>query len=141
MHPKTQGILGEVAVAKNLIYQGYPVFTEIGDLSRVDLIVLVNRISIRLQVKTYANSSNGTAFLTMRKHTLDPRYDYVYEEGDVDIFSLYIVDRDLIVYIASSEATSNRNSVKFGIGDRKSKRVVEDYADFLTAVKKQGMID
>ena len=40
MHTKQSGSLGELKVAADLIARGYAVFTELGDLSKVDLIVL-----------------------------------------------------------------------------------------------------
>lgn len=40
LHSKTKGVLGEIAVAKDLLAKGYQVFAELGDNSRVDLIVM-----------------------------------------------------------------------------------------------------
>jgi len=51
-HRKRRGALGEAKVAAALIDQGYPVFTEWGDLSRTDLITLSPDGSpVRIQVK------------------------------------------------------------------------------------------
>lgn len=53
LHSKAKGALGEIAVAKDLLAQGYQVFVELGDNSKVDLIVLGSDfLPIKVQVKS-----------------------------------------------------------------------------------------
>jgi hypothetical protein len=96
MHTKCKGGIGELAVAKNLMLQGFAVFTELGDLSRVDLIAIKGTTTVRLQVK-YRAAKNNVVEVAGRKS--GPNYSYEYSVDDVDVFAVYCPDVDDVAYV------------------------------------------
>ena len=67
VHRKDFGTIGELTVARHLLGQGYSVFSEYGDNSKVDLIALVDNVPIKIQVKS-CNSSKGKVSLFLKKN-------------------------------------------------------------------------
>ena len=104
MHTKDAGTVGELAVILQLKQAGYTVFTEVGDNSPIDVIVLVKGRLLRGQVKS-CRLVNGSAALSLRK--AGPN-GYLRKYGDnpdeIDFFALYVHDTGQIGYISSREA-------------------------------------
>jgi len=150
-HPKRKGTIGEGIVVLELLRAGIPVFQEFGDLSRVDLIALIGNHPIKIQVKT-TTSQNGTAVLNLRKMTLNPKYNYTYQAGDVDVFALVVEDRHQVFYIKAVDALKNKGTlsirleraknnqhalVKFG-EDFTLSRLLRDYTPDALTAKAEG---
>jgi hypothetical protein len=100
MHTKALGNIGEAAVAKWLLERGYKVFTELGDLSKIDLIAEKKGKLLKIQVKAI-KSRKGIVKLYRRKN--GPNYQFVYAEQDVDWFAVYVYNKNLILWVPSSE--------------------------------------
>ena len=100
MHTKRKGSIGEMAVAKYLMEHGFYVFKELGDLSRVDLIIEKDRKLQKIQVKALT-SSNGSVDLKFTKS--GPNYHFKYSELDVDWFIVFVLDTNDFIFIPSSE--------------------------------------
>src|SRR3990170_8613907 len=66
MHTKDAGTVGELAVILQLKQAGFTVFTEVGDNSSIDLIVIGTGLLLRGQVKS-CRRVNGSATLPLRK--------------------------------------------------------------------------
>ncbi len=66
LHSKQLGAIGVLRVAAHLMSKGLSVFAEMGDLARVDLIVLVDDQPIKIQVKT-RNLKEGKISVDSRK--------------------------------------------------------------------------
>lgn len=133
---KVRGTVGELAVAQKLMLLGYPVFTELGDNSRVDLIALVDDCPVKIQVKT-TTVSDGLVCLHVRKTTV--RYSYTYKITDVDIFAVYVEDSGDIFFVSSSEALVHSSVLSFRAkdsnkGNSKNARYLVDYYDILDAL-------
>lgn len=96
LHSKQLGAIGVLRVAAKLMSEGYSVFAELGDLSRVGLIVLVNHQPIKVQVKT-RNLKDGRIVADSRKS--GPGYRYRYTPEDVDVFAIYVSQQDLVLYV------------------------------------------
>ena len=137
--PNQKGTLGEISVIKNLCAKGYGVFQSVSKSSRVDLIVLRDNLSIKIQVKsTY--SKNGVITAYTRKTCLNPVYNYTYSADDFDALAVYVIDRDFVCYISSREIFANKTMVKLRLNEAKNcqkKRVryVSDYLSFEEALK------
>lgn len=105
LHPRDAGKIGELAVILQLKQSGYTVFTEVGDNSPVDLIVLTDTgRSLTSQVKS-CSSSSGKAELSLRKagpHGYLRKYRD--EKVRVDFFALNVHDTGQIAYISAKEA-------------------------------------
>ena len=85
MHSKQSGSLGALKVAADLIACGHAVLTELGDLSKVGLIALVDHHPVKIQVKA-RTSKHGTVEVSKRKS--GPNYQFVYQEEEVDLRSM-----------------------------------------------------
>jgi len=129
LHSKAKGMIGEVKVAADLLSRGFHVFTEMGDLSKIDLIAERDRKLYRFQVKAY-NSKNGVVTLSSRKS--GPNYSFHYESDQIDIFAVYVLDRGCIFYVSSGELCEYSSSMNIRLdppknGQKKGIKLIENY--------------
>lgn len=96
MNSKEKGNIGHLAVSKKLTQLGLPVFTEIGDSSKVDLITIVNRKPIRIQVK-YITPVKDRITVSLTK--AGPNYRFKYDDEDFDVFAIYVPITDSVFFI------------------------------------------
>lgn len=98
MHAKHKGTIGEMAVTQDLLSQGYHVFTELGDLSKVDLIALDPATGelYKIQVK-YISAKNNVVAVSGRKS--GPNYAFFYTNTDCDVFAVYCPDVKKVAYV------------------------------------------
>lgn len=137
LHSKQLGSMGVLRVAAHLMSQGYSVFTELGDLSRVDLIVLVVNQPVKVQVKT-RNLKDGKVVIDSRKS--GPGYLYRYRPEDVDIFAVYIPERDLVLFLDVNEVLQAKSTTVIRVDRSKNNQMeginwFEDYLDFERALR------
>ncbi len=139
-NPNKKGTLGEIAVCKELIQLGYEVFVELGNHSKIDLIVLdENYRTGKVQIKT-AKSNKDVVEVYSVKNCLNPKYNSTYSTKQVDIFAVYVFDKDLVFYISAKEILKNGKSSKFRLsesknGQKKNVRYVKDYLNFKKALR------
>ena len=139
-NPNKKGTLGEIAVCKELLQLGYEVFIEIGNHSKVDLIVLDEKFkTYKIQVKT-VKSKNEIVEVYSTKSCLNPKYNSTYTIEQVDIFAVYVIDKDFVFYIASKEILTNSKSSKFRLSESKNGQTInirytKDYLNFEKALR------
>ncbi len=139
-NPNIKGTLGEAAVCKDLLRLGYSIFLEFGNHSKVDLIVLdENFNAVKLQIKA-VQSLNDCVNIYSVKTCLNPKYNSVYTVKQVDVFAVYVIDKDLVFYISAKEILKNGKCSKFRLsasknGQKKNVRYVEDYLKFKKALR------
>ena len=133
--PNKKGTFGQIAVLKDLTAKGYDVFGEVGKSSKVDFIVLdENYKTFKVQVKT-CNLFYGKAILHLIKKCLDSKYNSRYTEEQVDIFALYVIEKDTVIYISAKEALNkSKSTITFSFGESKNNQkkginLAEDYYD------------
>ena len=136
MHSKQKGILGELKIAAHLAKLEIPVFSELGDLSRVDLIALINNKPIKIQVKACTSEDNKVHVYSRKS---GPNYKFNYSLKDVDIFAVYVLDKDICFFVKSSEIVANKANVSFRLEATKNNQVrgvryIEDYRDIFKAI-------
>ena len=142
MHSKVVGALGVVKTTEFFVRLGIPVFGELfADNSEVDLIVIANGACHKLQVKTASSTSSGcggkSALLTLRRVTPGTRKKpcEVRRYSDVvDVYALYVYDKDVLLFIDAADVKKHSTSVRFSFeGGRRNSRIAEDYLspDFL----------
>tara|TARA_Y100001951_G_scaffold100092_1_gene103001 strand:+ start:756 stop:1142 length:387 start_codon:yes stop_codon:yes gene_type:complete len=92
MRSQFKGALGELAVQKDLIMQGYNVYHPIVDADQVDLVVeMSNGAMKRVQVKSVLEVSRGTAVeVNLSKYRNTRR---------VDVVAVYYVPKDIVAYV------------------------------------------
>lgn len=140
INPNKKGTLGEIAVCKELMQLGYSVFVEFGNSSKVDLIVLdENYKTYKIQVKAI-ESKNDCIVVYSIKNCLNSKYNSTYTTEQVDVFAIYIINKDLIFYISAKELLQNSKVSKFRLsttknGQQKNIRYVENYLDFKKALR------
>jgi len=136
LHKKQLGSIGEMLVAANLMAHGYSVFTELGDLSRTDLIAIIDNVPIRIQVKT-RRIRNDVVEMELKKS--GPNYKYKYMSTDVDVFALYVPGYG-IGYFSSEFCNTNKASLTVRINPPKVRahkkcRFLKHFRDIRQAIK------
>jgi hypothetical protein len=139
-NPNKKGTLGEIAVYKELLKLGVDVFVELGDDSKVDLVVLdENYVCYKIQIKaTYSKNEIVEVYST--KSCLNPKYNSMYRIEQIDVFAIYVIDKDIVFYISAKEILNNAKSSKFRLmpsknGQQLNVRYVKDYLDFKKALR------
>ncbi|MCA1623022.1 MAG: hypothetical protein LC768_04920 [Acidobacteria bacterium] len=139
-NPNKKGTLGEIAVCKDLIQQGYDLFFEFGNHSKVDLVAIDEDYNVyKIQIKA-VNTIDDSVSVYSIKTCLNPKYNSIYTIYQVDVFALYIIDKDLVFYISAKEILENGKCSKFRLsasknGQKKNVRYVKDYLDFKRALR------
>ena len=117
--------------------QGLSVFAEMGDLSRVDLICLLDNRPIKLQVKA-RNLKDGKITVDARKS--GPGYRYRYKPEDVDVFAIYIPQNDLILFVSVNRILQAKGTTVIRVDKPKNNQTkginwFENYLDFKQALR------
>lgn len=86
MHSKRKGNIGSFGIGLELTKLGYSIFTEEGDISKIDMIAEKDGKIIRLQVKG-VTPVNDTLPLELTKS--GPNYSFKYEIDNFDYFALW----------------------------------------------------
>ncbi len=139
-NPNQKGTLGEIAVCKELIQLSYSVFVEFGNHSKVDLIALDKEFkTYKIQIKA-TKSKNEIVEVYSTKNCLNPKYNSTYTIKQVDVFAVYVIDKDIVFYISSKELLQNGKVSKFRLsesrnGQKKFVRYVKDYLSFEKALR------
>jgi len=102
MHSKQKGNIAQSLVVLELQKNGFNVFSEIGDYSKIDIIAEKNGQLTRIQVK-YNKVINGACRLHLIKSGPNG-YRYTYQKEDCDWFVLYNPQTDDLYWIDSAEA-------------------------------------
>lgn len=141
MHTKAKGAIGELSIAKDLRSQGYFVFTELGDLSKTDLIIESEEDGTLFKVQCKYVALDKTGCVMLSKHKSGPNYRFTYTPKDFDILAIYCPEIDRIAYINSSIFETNttitlRVTEALGNGSSKSK-YFSDYTDIYNAISGQ----
>jgi hypothetical protein len=100
-HSKNKGNIGFSSAVLELQLQDFNVFSEIGDLSKVDIIAEKNGILKKIQVK-YSAIKNGKIKANLIKSGPNG-YSYTYKDTDVDWFAVYCPDNKTVYWISMQE--------------------------------------
>ena len=93
MHTIHKGTLGELAVTKNLLEQGYHnIYRPVLDVDQVDLVVELSNGSMKkVQIKTVMRLKRGTSIeVSLSKYQNTNR---------VDVVAVYYLPKDIIAYV------------------------------------------
>lgn len=140
MHSKAKGNIGECAVALDLMKRGYPVFTEMGDLSKTDLITIIDNTPIKIQVKNHKCNDKRPGVIMCSLLKSGPNYSFKYGKDDLDLFAYYIEPKDVVIYLnwndfANVTKVLNIRYIPAKNGNKKMINWFEDYTDFNRALK------
>lgn len=114
-HSSDIGKMGELAVRKELIKQGYKVYMPESDTEQVDLIVeLENKTYKRVQVKTIRKANRSTAVeIRLLKYVNTNR---------VDIIAIYLVEKDIIAFVPYTNQKSLNLALTTAKNNQKKER-------------------
>lgn len=118
VHSKQKGNIASSAVIYRLNKDGYNVFHELGDLSKIDLIAEKNGILIRIQVKYTKLNKYGSINVSLRKSGPN-NYYYKYKKSDFDYFAVYCVNNDNVYFVKSDLVLKNKNAFSLRINNPK----------------------
>lgn len=137
MHSKKKGNIGQFGVALSLSKLGYSIFTEEGDISKIDMIAEKNNTLLRIQCKAIT-PTNGCIVVPLKKS--GPNYQFKYTPEMFDYFGVYDLE-DGNVYLIPSKVL-NSHEKTFNIRKNKSKNNqtsgVNDASDYLIEKVLQG---
>ena len=139
-NPNKKGTLGEIAVCKEVCLLGYDVFVGFGSHSKIDLIILdENYRAFKIQIKT-TRSKNNVVEVYSVKNCLNPKYNSSYTCNQIDIFAVYVYDKDFVFYVTAKELLKNGKCSKFRLsesknGQLKNVRFINNYLDFKKALR------
>lgn len=124
---KEIGTLGELSVIKELIKNGWEVFKDVADCSKIDLIAARNESLVRIQVKTWSSSEQGFVMVERCKITSGKRITYT--KKDVDVIATHVLDRNVTLYVPIEEFGSQKAlSIRFEKSKSNTEyRKAEDY--------------
>jgi len=108
---KRIGTIGELAIAQDLLGQGWDVYTALGDCTKVDIIAVKDNLIQRHQVKTVLDSSSGA--VTVAASKVISRKKVWYNENDFDYLSVYVADRNQVAYVPMSEVFRHCLTLRF----------------------------
>ena len=114
-----------------------------GDNSKVDLIALYQNKAIKIQVKSYTSEDDGSK-VTVYATKSGPNYSFKYTEEQIDIFAVYVLDTNEVLYISSRELCSQNKTLSIRLkeaknGQKMNIRKSDEYKDFYVSLKKQNI--
>ena len=130
LHSKQKGNIASSSVVLALQEEGFNVFSEIGDYSRIDLIAEKNGVLKSIQVK-YCGYKEGVIILKLQKAGPNG-YRYTYSEKDVGWFALYDPVTKKVAWVSSKEACEHNNIFTIRVspvknGQSSGVKLIEDY--------------
>lgn len=133
LHKKMQGTIAVAKAIAKFNELGCSVFTEFGDLSRIDLIVERGGRLRRVQVKS--TDVDGEVVRLSLKKSGPNGYSYTYRETDFDYFVVYVRTLDKLLIVPSSVLRDNSNALVFRLSKAKNNQskgvhLLLDYENF-----------
>jgi len=132
MNTSQQGTLGETKVMYELAKLGLPIFREISNTSKTDIITIVNNKCIKIQSKLTDSDVNGSIQITLLSRTSKE----LYTRNDFDILAAYIPFLDKTVYLNWNDIGDRESiTLRYQLNENKQKnskliRLVDNYIDF-----------
>jgi hypothetical protein len=105
MHSKRKGNIGSFGVGLELTKLGYSVFTEEGDISKIDMIAEKDGNLLRIQVKGITPVNNK---LILELTKSGPNYSFKYELGQFDYFAIWDLE-DHKAYLVPASVLENHS--------------------------------
>jgi len=130
VHSKRKGNIGQFGVGLALSKLGYSIFTEEGDISKIDLIAEKNNNLLKIQCKAVTPSSKGFIPIPLKKS--GPNYQFKYNSKMFDYFGVYDLEDGSVYLIPSSVLDSHNNMFSLRKSKPKNNQIVgvnyaEDY--------------
>jgi hypothetical protein len=129
---KYLGTAGELLVAAQCSQRGLAVFKELGDNSRIDLIVEDTHKTLhRIQVKCLNRYSGGAIRLDIKKSGPNG-YRYHYSEQDIDWFVVVDAQSNRIAWVPIKEALACKHQFSLRLEPAKGGQPCRLFSDYET---------
>lgn len=105
--PKS-GALGEIAVMKHFLREGYEVYSSVSDNSEYDMIVAKEGTLLKVEVKSTGYLRDGSyevQLKSVRANRTGNKIKY-FDNARVDFLAVYIEPEDLVIVYKASEVAS-----------------------------------
>jgi len=132
MNTSQQGTIGETRVMYELAKLGLPIFREISNTSKTDIITIINGKCIKIQCKLTDCDIKGSVSIPLESRTSGE----VYKKEDFDILAVYVNFLDKMVYFNWPDIEGKKNvTVRYQLNENRQKnskliRKIENYVDF-----------
>jgi len=117
MHKKDQGKLGEALVIAQCLDAGFPVFTEFGDNSKIDLIIQTPEKLVSVQVKCVGREPGSVNSAKLYLYKSGPNYQFRYSPKDVDYFAVVDMKTKRIAWIPLTESLCESRTLLLHLGE------------------------
>ena len=124
--------MGEVKVMLELSKLGLPIFREISNTSKTDIITIVNNKCLKIQCKCINYEKNNSILVPLVSSTSNE----LYTKFDFDILAVYIPFLEKVIYVNWDEI-GEKESISFrykeGTGKQKNNKnikYVDSYLEF-----------
>lgn len=130
MHSKRKGNIGQFGIGLELSKLGYSVFTEEGDISKIDIIAEKDGDLIRIQSKAITPIKDTIELILVKA---GPGYKFKYSSGSFDYFGVWDLDDHKAYLIPSKILETYSKSFKLRKkpaknNQQKNTHYLEDYA-------------
>ena len=125
MHSKKKGNIGQFGVGLALSKLGYSIFTEEGDISKIDLIAEKDNKLLRIQCKAIT-PINGKIIVSLKKS--GPHYQFNYNPNMFDYFGVYDLEDGKVYLISSKILDSHKH--QFALRKTRSKNNQEKTVNY-----------
>jgi len=120
MHSKRKGNIGQFAVALKLAEYGFSVFTEEGDISKIDLIAEKDGKLLRFQCKALNTKFNS---LQLNFYKSGPNYSFRYDKNYFDYFGVYDLTNGGVYFVPSSVLDGNNSGIFLRVKECKNNQI------------------
>jgi uncharacterized pyridoxamine 5'-phosphate oxidase family protein len=137
MNRSQQGTVGETRVMYELAKNGYPVFREISDTSKTDIITIVNGKCIRIQCKCINSDTKGAISIPLESRTSNT----VYTKDDFEILAVYVLFLDKLIFLNWKDIGNTQTlTFRYKPGEGKQKnnkniRLLDNFIDLVRALE------
>ena len=130
MHSKRKGNIGQFGIGLELSKLGYSVFTEEGDISKIDIIAEKDGKLIRIQSKAITPVKDTIELILVKA---GPGYKFKYSSNTFDYFGIWDLEDHKAYLIPANILNSHSKSFKLRKqpaknNQQKNTRLLSDYA-------------
>lgn len=132
MHSKKKGNIGQFAIALELSKLGYSIFTEEGDISKIDLIAEKNSKILKIQCKAITPVDDCLIIYLVKS---GPGYKFKYDCDMFDFFGIYDLEDGKTYLVPSSVLKNHKNAFKLRKVKPKNNQGNVNFAEHYTVDK------
>lgn len=139
-HTKMIGLIGEQVLITEFIKNGISVLLPVGDNLPYDIVIEINGIFLKLQVKTTEHITDGKMVFATNITNPYTKVTKKYTESEIDLFGLYCIENNYIGLLPISECTSKETIIRIEPPKNNQKNNIKMATDYLFEYQIQHLI-